>query len=81
MKRKIRMLKKLFLTISASSVLNWIMLLVGIIGMIVGFSSVFYKVMFVVLSLEVLFLDANYFEYYHPTRAVEQEVTEEESND
>ena len=80
MKRKIRMLKRLFLSISASTVLNWIMLLIGVIGMIVGFSHVFYKAMFIVLSLEVLFLDVNYFEYYHP-RAVRQEVLEEEEND
>lgn len=77
MKRKIRMLKRLFLTISASSVLNWIMTLIGLVGMIIGFSPIYYKVMFVLLSLEVLFLDVNYFECYHP-RAVKQEVVNED---
>ena len=71
-------LKRLFLVVSASSLINWIIFFVGIIGMILGFSGGFYKIMFLFTSLEVLFLNANYFYFYHRPVILEQRLKEKQ---
>lgn len=60
MKKKIEMLKSLFLAISRSSVINWAILLVLIIGLIFDlFGLLFYKTIALFVCLEVMFLNAN----------------------
>lgn len=62
MKRKIRKLKKLMLTISSSSVLTWIWAIVVVVGMLLDAYSVwFYKVLVILFIIELLFVNANNF--------------------
>lgn len=62
MKRKIRKLKKLMLTVSSSSVLTWIWAIVVVVGMLLDAYSVwFYKVLVILFIIELLFVNANNF--------------------
>lgn len=60
MKRKIEAFKSLFLTYSRSSVLNWLMFLMLIIGIIFNlYSMTTYKILSVLFMLEILIINAN----------------------
>lgn len=60
MRRKIRRLKKLFLTVSESDAINWILFFMIIISAIFNLATKnTYIFLSIVLSLEVLFLVAN----------------------
>lgn len=62
MRRKIRRLKKLFLTIAESSLINWIIFFAIIVGIVFNIIPVTgYKIMLIIVCLEVLILDANKF--------------------
>lgn len=60
MKRKIEKFKGLFLTIARSSVINWIIFLVLIIGLVFNlFGRGFYRMLSLFFALEVMFINAN----------------------
>ena len=60
MKRKIEKFKALFLTISRSSTINWIIFLVLAVGILFNlFGGAFYKTVGMFVCLEVLFINAN----------------------
>lgn len=60
MRKKIRMLKRLFLRIASSCVINWTLWFIVVIGMIFDvWNMTFYKCLAVFLFLEVLFVDIN----------------------
>lgn len=60
MKRKIEKFKGLFLTIARSSVINWIIFLVLIVGLVFNlFGGGFYKTLSLFFALEVMFINAN----------------------
>lgn len=60
MKKHINSIKRLCLTISSSTVLNWLVFFMGIGGMLLDiFSPMFYKVMFCILTFELLFVNVN----------------------
>ena len=60
MKRKIEKFKELFLTIARSSVINWIIFLVLIIGLVFNlFGRGFYRMLSLFFALEVMFINAN----------------------
>lgn len=60
MKRIWEAIIRLFLVIARSSVLSWIMLLLLIIGIGFGFFSlIFYKIICIILALEVVVINAN----------------------
>ena len=60
MKRKWELFKSLFLTYSRSSVINWIVFFLLIIGMIFNLYSITtYKIVSVLFMLEILIINAN----------------------
>ena len=60
MKRKWELFKSLFLTYSRSSVINWIVFFLLIIGMIFNLYSITtYKIISVLFMLEILIINAN----------------------
>lgn len=60
MKKHINSIKRLCLTISSSTALNWFVFFIGVGGMLLDiFSPMFYKVMFCILTFELLFVNVN----------------------
>lgn len=63
MRRKIRMMKKLFLRIAMSCTINWILWFIVIIGMALNIWNIsFYKCLTIFLFVEVMLLDINVIE-------------------
>lgn len=59
MKRKINKIKSLMLTIAASSLINWAILILLIIAIASGFEPLFFKVMCFILWVELMLMDVN----------------------
>lgn len=60
MKKKINLLKKLFLRVAQSSAINWFVLLLLIMGTVFNwYGLLVYKILCFIFILEILFLDAN----------------------
>lgn len=60
MRRKIEKFKELFLTIARSSVINWTIFLIMIVGIVFNlFNGGFYKTVGLFVCLEVMFINAN----------------------
>lgn len=60
MRKKIRMIKKLFLKISSSYTINWILLFIVLFGMLFDvWNTTSYKIFVIFFLLEVLFIDIN----------------------
>lgn len=77
MRKKIKLLKRLFLRIASSYTINWLLLFIVGIGMIFNIWSVtFYKVLSIFLLLEVIFVDVN-----NVTYIIQNYNTEEERKD
>lgn len=61
--RKIEKLKELFLTISKSNLINWIAFFITILGIVFNVIPIIgYKILVIIIFLEVLMLNANKFD-------------------
>lgn len=82
MKRVWEAIKRLFLVIARSSVLSWLMCLLLVIG--IGFDlfgMTFYKIICVILSLEVLIINANTYDIGELMRILSHKKRMEESKE
>lgn len=60
MRRKINMIKRLFLKIASSYTINWVLLFIVLLGILFNvWNSTSYKIFVIFFILEVLFIDIN----------------------
>ena len=77
MKRKIEKFKGLFLTIARSSVINWIIFLVLIVGLVFNlFGGGFYKTLSLFFALEVMFINANTYKLEDILKPADEETNQ-----
>jgi hypothetical protein len=79
MKRAFESLKRLLFAVARSSALNWILFILILIGVTFNlYSTIVYKILVVLLSLEIVILNANTYKLEDLLAPKENELTQEE---